>query len=553
MTTIDARRADVFPTLDDRQLERVEPYGSRVPMGEGEVLFRPGDSETSFYVVLSGEVTITVPQQDKSEQHVVTHTPGQFTGEINMFSGRKNLVYGRVTGAGEAIALSPEQFRKLLAQDYELSEVIMRSFILRRVSLIETASSTTVLVGSSCDPETMRLRQFLARNGHPFEFLDLEEDEDAQEALDAFGSEPADLPIVILGGQLVLRQPTNRELGDVLGVSHDFDSSSERYDLAIVGAGPSGLAAAVYGASEGLKVIALEGEAWGGQAGTSSKIENYLGFPTGISGQALAARGYTQAQKFGAEIAIPHRVEGIDCSARPFRIMLQGGEELFASSVVVASGADYRRLPIDELARFEGKGIHYGATRLEAMMCKNEEVIVVGGGNSAGQAAVFLAEQAKRVHLVVRRDNLVDTMSRYLITRIESHPHITLHHASEVVELHGEDLLESVTIRHNPSGEKTKQVTGHVFTMIGASPNTEWLEGCVALDDDGFVKTGSALTQEELEGWPGDRAPYMVETSVRGIFAVGDVRSGSVKRVASAVGEGSIAVQFVHRALSEGS
>ena len=553
MAVKDQRTDQIFPELSRAQLERVARYGRVRELTRGEVVFRPGQKETPFFAIKSGAITITAPIDADREKHIVTHGVGQFTGEINMFSSRVNLVFGRVEQGGEAIELDRAQFRQLVAQDYELSELIMRAFILRRVSLLEEARASTALVGSSHDPETLRLRKFMARNGHPFEFLDVEREEDAGEALEALGADLDSLPMVILGGQKTLRRPSPRALGELLGVSHHFEQDAV-HDLVVIGAGPSGLAAAVYAASEGLSVVALEEEAWGGQAASSSKIENYLGFPTGISGGALAARGYNQAQKFGAEIAIPHRVNALDCTKRPFAISTDAGDTLLASAVIIATGATYRALPVKDLERFDGKGVHYGATRLEAMMCQGEEVVVVGGGNSAGQAAVFLADQAAHVHLVIRREDLTETMSRYLISRIEGHPQITMHCSSEVVEAYGEEVLEELTIRHNASGQEQRKRIGHLFVMIGAVPNTDWLQGCVALDEAGFVLTGAALNAQMLSehGWSLERAPHMVETSTRGIFAVGDVRSGSVKRVASAVGEGSIAVQFVHGVLAEG-
>jgi thioredoxin reductase (NADPH) len=372
-----------------------------------------------------------------------------------------------------------------------------------------------------------------------------------QDLLDRFQLTEADVPVLICRGALVLRNPTNREVADCLGFNESVDATRSR-DLVVIGAGPAGLAAAVYGASEGLDVLVLETNAPGGQAGTSSRIENYLGFPTGVSGQELADRAQTQAQKFGAQVLIARGAEGFACVRRPFHVETDDGSQVPARAVVIATGAQYRRLPIPDRARFEGAGVYYAASFLEAQFCRNEEVIVVGGGNSAGQAAVFLAETARRVHMLIRSDGLDDTMSRYLIRRIEGHPAIECHTHTNLVALEGDLHVERVRWRHD-DGTEDERAIRHVFTMAGAVPHTDWLKGCLALDDKGFIKTGADLTPEDLleAEWPLARPPYLMETSRPGVFAVGDVRSGSVKRVASAVGEGSVAISFVHRVLRD--
>jgi thioredoxin reductase (NADPH) len=409
-----------------------------------------------------------------------------------------------------------------------------------------------VLIGSSHSLDTLRIKEFLTRNYQPYSYIDLERDADVQELLDRFKIVIADLPVLICRGREVLRNPTNQEIAACLGFNEGIDQTHVR-DMIVVGAGPAGLAAAVYGASEGLDVLVLEADSPGGQAGTSSKIENYLGFPTGISGQELAGRAYTQAQKFGAQVLIAKDAKGLACDRRPYAVQIDEGERVAARTVIIATGAQYRRLRLENLSRFEGAGVYYGATHLEAQLCSGEEVIVVGGGNSAGQAAVFLAQTARRVHMLVRGNGLADKMSRYLIRRIEESPTIDLRTNSEAISLDGNDYLERVQWRDNKTGSVETHNVSALFSMTGAVPNSSWLQGCVACDARGFIKTGSDLSHEDLAHahWPLTREPHLLETSLPGVFAVGDVRAGNVKRVASAVGEGSIVVSFVHRVLSE--
>jgi thioredoxin reductase (NADPH) len=431
----------------------------------------------------------------------------------------------------------------MVGSNAELSEILMRAFILRRVGLIENQQSQVTLLGSSHSADTLRLRSFLSRNGHPYRYLDIERDSAADALLERFAITAKDVPIIACGAR-ILRNPSNREVGDHLGIS-GLLSADEVVDVAVIGAGPAGLAAAVYGASEGLHVVVVEGDAPGGQAGTSSKIENYLGFPTGISGQALAGRALTQAEKFGARMLVPRRATALDCTCQPYRIVLDDSTVLRARSIVIATGARYRKLDVPDFARFEGRGIYYGATPLEARMCGGDEVVVVGGGNSAGQAAVFLAQHARHVHILVRREGLAATMSRYLIDRIESSNRITLHPYAEVIGVAGDESLAQQ--RWRVAGREVEHPFPHLFVMIGAAPNSEWLQGCVQTDRNSFVCTGPLAARD----WPLERDRHLLETNRPRIFAVGDIRADSVKRVASAVGEGSMCIRFVHEVLDD--
>jgi thioredoxin reductase (NADPH) len=546
------RPAQTFPTLKPEQIARIERYGTRRTVRRGELLFDQGSEGISFYVILSGALEIVRPHKGK-EDSIVVHRPGQFTGEVNMLTGRRSLARGRVIEDGEVLEVSGESLRTLVQTDSELSELIMRAFILRRMNLIAQGWGDVLLIGSHHSPNTLRLREFLVRNGHPHAYVDVEREADAEKILDHFGIRVDDIPVVICRGELVLRNPTVEKVADCLGFNAAIDVGVVR-DLLVVGAGPAGLAAAVYGASEGLDVLVLETHAPGGQAGSSSKIENYLGFPTGISGQALAGRAFTQAEKFGAHVAIARSAARLRCDQHPFAVEMSTGEVVRARAIVIASGAQYRKLPLERLTDFEGAGVYYAATSEEAGMCGNEEVIVVGGGNSAGQAAVFLAERhVKHVHMLVRSGGLAQSMSRYLIRRIEEHPRITLRTQTEIEALEGDGHLERVRWRTATSATAETHPIRHVFSMTGAVPNTVWVGSCVALDDLGFVRAGSDIGSEELAArhWPLQRSPYLLETSVPGVFVVGDARAGSVKRVASAVGEGSICVQLVHKVLAE--
>ncbi len=501
-------------------------------------------------MLLSGRMEIVQPDWH-GERLIVNHDPGGFTGEMSMVSGRRCLVRGRVTEAGEFLEMSSNDLRTLVARDAELSEIFMRAFILRRVALISRGLGNVILLGSRHSAQTLRLREFLTRNGHPHTYVDLDADTSYQDLLDQFHVSPDDVPVVICNNSTVLRRPSIQELARCLGLNAHITATEVR-DLVIVGAGPSGLAAAVYGASEGLDVLVIEAESPGGQAGSSSRIENYLGFPLGISGQELAGRAAAQAQKFGAKMLIANNVMKLNCERRPYELSVDCGQTIRARTVVIASGAQYNKPKIDNLKKFEGQGVYYGATYIEAQVCGKEDVIIVGGGNSAGQAAVYLSQTSSKVHMLVRSNQLSDTMSRYLIQRIEENPAIEMHYCTEIVGLEGDTQLESVTWQDKNTGETSTHDIRHVFIMAGASPRTEWLKDCVAMDNKGFILTGRDLDPIiQNYHWPLQRVPQMLETSLPGVFAVGDVRAGNVKRVASAVGEGSISIYLVHRVLAE--
>jgi thioredoxin reductase (NADPH) len=548
----ESRRAQMFPKLSDAQIARIAAHATRRTVQAGELLFDQGDAKLGIHVVLSGALEIVRPGL-AGEDPITTHHAGEFTGEVSSLSGRRALVRGRMRETGDVLFLDQDGLRRAIQEDSDLSEVLMRAFILRRVALLAQGFGDAALIGSSHSAGTLRLQAFFTRNAHPYTYIDVDREAEVQALLDRFHVGVGDIPVVICRGERVLRNPTNEEVADCFGMNATVDPAKLR-DLVVVGAGPGGLAAAVYAASEGLDVLVLEANAPGGQAGTSSKIENYLGFPTGISGQALAGRAFAQAEKFGAEIAVACSAARFSCGGvdtKSYVIGLANGSSVRTRAIIIASGVQYRKLALEDLSKFEGVGVYYAATATEARLCGNEEVIVVGGANSAGQAAVFLAGASKHVHVLIRGSGLADTMSRYLIRRIEETPNITLRPHCEITALEGDDRLRTVKWR-GPNGIETRSI-GHVFLMTGAAPNTAWLEGCIALDDKGFVKTGLDLTPEELAAgrWAHARPPFLFETNRHGVFAVGDIRAGSVKRVASAVGEGSICVQLVHRVLAE--
>ena len=539
----------MFPTLTPEQIARVAAHGVKRRVSAGEVLFEPGD-RPPFFVVTAGKLEIVRPS-GSVETMVAEGGPGSFTGEANLLTGRPTFMRGRVSQSGEVIEVTREQLLGVIQTDPEISQILMRAFIFRRMDLISHHIGDVVLIGSRHSAPTLRVKEFLTRNGHPFTYTDLDRDADAQDLLDRFHVAAVDVPVLICRGDVVLRNPSNQQIADCLGFNDSIDRTHVR-DVVIVGAGPAGLAAAVYGASEGLDVLVLEANAPGGQAGSSSRIENYLGFPNGVSGGDLTGRAASQALKFGAQMMIAKGATGLTCDRKPFAVQLGDNSRLSARAVIIATGAEYRRPAIANLLRFEGAGVYYMATFMESQLCTGEEVIVVGGGNSAGQAAMFLSQTASRVNMLVRFDGLADSMSRYLVRRIEETPSIVVHTRSEIVALEGGDHLESVLCRTPDGGVKSHDIR-HVFLMTGAVPNTAWLHGCVALDANGFVKTGSDISRDELAAarWPLARAPHLLETTLPGVFAVGDVRGGNVKRVASAVGEGSIAISFVHRVLAE--
>ena len=538
-----SRYHQVYPTLDERERAILERYGERRKLKAGDILYSEGDRHIAMFAILSGTIEATRASVH-GPQFLGTHGPGGFTGEVGTLAGRAATATTRAVSDCEVIVIDEESLRALVIAEAELSETIMRAYILRRVAFIRGEHAGVVVIGSTASAPTLQLRHFLSRNGQPSAYFDVVEHAETKELLTHYGATEADIPIVVTLQGTVLRRPSNRAVADAIGLSPDRLNGA-RFDLVVVGAGPAGLAAAVYAASEGLKVVVLDAKAPGGQAGTSSKIENYFGFPTGISGQALAGRGLSQCRKFGAEVGVPVEALTIGClDAQSFQIGLDHDEGVHARAVVIASGARYQKPDIARLEHFEGGGIYYSATFMEGAFCNNQELIVVGGGNSAGQAAVFLARFARHVHVVIRGGGLSASMSDYLIRRINAAANITLHTRTTIVELCGGSKLEA--IKWDRQGQIEHKSIRHVFLFLGARPNTRWLGDCVALDKDGFVLTGAATGDK----WKAVRPPHGLETSRPGIFAAGDVRSGSVKRVAAAVGEGAGAIQAVHQYLA---
>jgi thioredoxin reductase (NADPH) len=546
-----ARRHQMFPTLTEAEIARVSQFGVMRRYSQGDRLFAAGEPGPGMFVVLKGHVSIS---QRDGMGHVVpitTHARGQFSGEIAQLSGRHGLVDGYADDDVEVVLIPPEQLRALIIAEADLGERIVRALILRRVGLIESAASGPVLVGTPNAPEVMRLQTFLRRNAHPHQVMDAAQDATTAALLSQYGATSADVLALCPNGT-VLINPSEAALARCLGIL-DSAEHQELFDVAVVGAGPAGLATAVYAASEGLHVVVLDCRSYGGQAGASARIENYLGFPTGISGGALAGRAFVQAQKFGAEILIPAQAVSLDCTNAKrigeLSVTLSDGRKLRSRSVVIASGARYRRPDVPRLSEFEGRGVWYWASALEAKTCANAEVVLVGGGNSAGQAAVFLTQHAAKVHILVRGAGLATSMSRYLINRIEATQTIELHAHTELTHLHGEPAggLEAISWRNNRTGSQERRPIRHVFLFVGADPETDWLDGCgVALDRQGFVLTGQATGSSSTAG----ATPSPLEASVPGVFAVGDVRSGSVKRVGGAIGEGAAAVAQIHQYLA---
>lgn len=538
-----ARQEQTFPKLNDEMIRAVTPYGHEETPAQGAVLFERGQRSVDFFLVLQGNIEVFELDLAGAPHLLRLIGPGQFTGELYLLNERQALVSARAGIATRVIRVRRPDFRRLLASEPDIAEILMRAFILRRVGYILHGTAGVELAGPGHGGDTLRIQQFMRRNGYPYRLLDTESDADAAGFLSCFNLSQEQLPVVILPGKVILRNPSNTALADALGLIETLDPDKV-YDVAVVGGGPAGLAAAVYAASEGLATIVLESVAPGGQAGTSSKIENYLGFPTGISGQALAGRAQNQAQKFGARLAIARTVTDLDCDAHPYRLEVDGQGMVRARAIVIASGARYRKLELQNYERFEGQGIHYAATAMEARLCGGQEVVVVGGGNSAGQAALFLSRGAQHVHIVIRRSGLAATMSDYLVQRIAGSSRVTVHAFCEITRLEGDRLLERVSWTDERSGKTETRPVANLFVMIGAEPNTEWLKGCLALDAKGFIRTGTDEQGRALS------SPFV--TSLPGIFAVGDVRSGSVKRVASAVGEGSVVVQAIHQYLNPG-
>jgi|HubBroStandDraft_6_1064221.scaffolds.fasta_scaffold118319_1 thioredoxin reductase (NADPH) len=550
---LNRRRDQMFPKLTPRQIARLEALGVREATQAGQMLVQQGERLSRFFVVVAGKLEVILARPGDHEVFTVL-TTGDFTGEMSMLRGSTSFVSIRVGEPGEVIAIDAVHLRSVVLADAELSELFMRAFILRRMGLVaESAGADIRLLGSRHSGDTLRLQEFLTRNAYPYLSLQIEEHPDMKGLLDGFHVRPDELPVVICHGDTVLRNPSNHRLATCIGINPNIDDSKV-HDLLVIGAGPAGLAAAVYAASEGLDVRVIELMAPGGQAGTSSRIENYLGFPTGISGRALAGRALSQAQKFGANFCVACEAVRLNCEGRPYVVELAEGGSITSKAVLVATGAQYRTLDIDTPARFLGAGVYYAATSMEARLCDQEEVIVVGGGNSAGQAAVFLANTCRHVHIMVRAAGLADSMSNYLIRRIEECPNITLHTRTRLTSLQGTEHLERVSWRSEDEPQDQVHAIGHVFLMLGASPNTRWLDGALMLDDRGFIKTGSELTAQEASSSTYralNRTPFALESSLPGIFAAGDVRADSVKRVAAAVGDGSSCVQSIHRALRD--
>jgi len=537
------------PILSQAQIDRIRPVAKPRKVTADDVLYRPDDDTPPVFVVISGAIRILAVAAGV-EQIVTTYRAGQFSGELLMVACRKSICKCQVIEDGTLLELSAANLRALIARDAELSEIFMKAFLARRASLQEAAQGNVLVLGSRYSANTLAVREFLTRDGHPFAYVDLDCDQTAQGLLDTFGVSIDDIPVVICNNALVLRNPSPSQVAEALGFNCQIDDSTVR-DLVVIGAGPAGLAAAVYATSEGLDVLVIDKGAAGGQAASSSKIENYLGFPAGLSGNDLASRAIAQSEKFGAQIMIARSVEHLDCDRRPYKVVLEDGEAISARSIVLATGAEYNKPNLPNLETFTGRGVYYSATHMEAQFCASEAVIVIGGGNSAGQAAVFLSQTAAMVDLLVRGPSLADTMSRYLIQRIEENPRIQMHMSTELEALEGNGHLECVTWIDKLSGEISQHPIRHVFVMAGASPKTDWLSGCLSVDSKGFILTGRDVEAGTAPvPWSLQRPPYMLESSIPGVFAVGDARSGNVKRVASAVGEGSIVVSLVHQTLA---
>lgn len=536
--TFATRAAQMFPRLGEEEIARLTRFGEPRSFRSGDLVASPGKVSPGLLLILSGRLEVI--RTDSGEgTHIVTHERGNFSGELANLSGRPSLTKARALSDVEALVIPPAKLRALLVAEADLGERIMRALILRRVGLIE-AGAGPIVIGDEHHPDVLRLTNFLRRNGHPYESLDPATDSCAQTLVERFHVEPEQLPIVLCPGGQLLRNPSEDQLARCVGLVGALDSE-RLYDVIVIGAGPAGLATSVYASSEGLSVLAIDCRSFGGQAGASARIENYLGFPTGISGMALMGRAFSQAQKFGVEMAIPDEAIRLKCGNEPCRVELATGEKVQARAIVIATGARYRRLEVEGLEEFEGSAVHYWASPLEGDLCANEDVVLVGGGNSAGQATVFLAGRARHVTVVARRP-LTDTMSQYLIERIESLPNVDVVSGCEVSELEGQaGALGAVTIRDRSSGKTRELPARFLFSFIGAEPNTDWLEPSgIRLDERGFVFTGEEAGSERLP----------LETSRRGVFAVGDVRSTSVKRVAASVGDGAQVVAAIHKYLA---
>jgi len=541
-----SEREIAFPRLTPDEIDALRPYGRERDVSAGEVLISEFDRGFCFFVVLTGAIDI-LDHSGSAERVVTVHEPGEFTGDVDMLTGRASLIMGRAHAAGRVLELDAKALRRAVEALPEIGDTILKAFLTRRTLLLREGFEGIKIVGSRFSPEAHRLRDFATRNQIPFTWIDVERDAQAEALLRQFGITPAETPVVIGSECGMLNRPSTADLARCFGLEVDL-TGDEVYDLAVVGAGPAGLAASVYAASEGLKTITFDASAAGGQAGTSSRIENYLGFATGISGAELTRNALLQAQRFGARVSVPEPVVGLRLDGGRRVLALESGAEVRARCVLVASGVEYRKLAVPGYGDYEGAGIYYAATEMEARLCRGERAVVVGGGNSAGQAIVYLSRFAREVHVILRSDDMNKSMSRYLVERIGSIPNVTVHHLCQVSSVAGTGHLRSVRLRYD-DGREADLGTSALFMFIGAAPYTSWLRGCVQLDAKGFVVTGDGISPESLHGdaWRAvNRSPWLLETSLPGVFAAGDARSGSVKRVASAVGEGAMAVSLVH-------
>src|SRR5258707_718549 len=553
MSTIDSRREEMFPTLAPQEIARIRRFGRIRRYAAGEALFTTGETAPGMYVLMKGAVRVVRRDPLGHSAAIVEHGPGEFVAEVGQLSGQPAFVDVHAISEVEALLTAPENLRALMIEEPELGERIMHALILRRVALIESVTGGRVLIGHESSPDVVRLQGFLARNAYPHQLLDPAKDDDAARLVQQYAPAPADLPLAVCPKGTVLKNPSEAELARALGMV-PIDETDQTYDVAIVGAGPAGLSTAVYAASEGLSVIVLDSRAFGGQAGASARMQNYRGFPAGFSGQAPTGRAYVQAQKLGARVLIPASVSRLDPNETSATLHLEDSRRVKAATVVVATGARYRRLNVPNLADFEGHGVWYWASPIEARLCRNEEIVLVGGGNSAGQAAVFLRNFAAKIWMLVRGPSLEESMSRYLIDRIASIDNIQVLTQTEVVALYGsrEGQLERVRWRNNVTGETEKPIR-HVFLFIGAEPATAWLNGSgIALDEKNFILTGSDVVSDSHGSNNGPIRPLPLETSVCGVFAAGDVRSGSVKRVGAAIGEGAVVGAELHVVLANG-
>jgi thioredoxin reductase (NADPH) len=555
MSTIDTRREQMFPKLTPHEIDRIRRFGQVRHYAPGDALFVMGDIAPGMYVLIKGSVRVTRRDPLGHSAPIVEQGPGEFVAEVGQLSGQPAFVDVHAAGNVEALLISPENLRTLMIVEPELGERIMHALILRRVALIEAGTGGPVLIGPEVSPDVVRLQGFLARNAYPHQLLDPAKDPDAAKLVQQYAPNLADLPLAVCPKGTILKNPSEAELARALGMV-PIDERDQTYDVAIVGAGPAGLSTAVYAASEGLSVIVFDARSFGGQAGASARIENYLGFPAGISGQALTGLAYVQAQKFGARMLIPAEVVRLDLTATPIAVHLAGGRRVKASTAVVATGARYRRLNVPNLGDFEGRGVWYWASPIEARLCRNEEIVLVGGGNSAGQAAVFLRSFAAKIWMLVRGPSLAENMSQYLIDRIRAIDNIEVLTHTEIIALYGsrEKQLERVRWRNIVTREETEKPIRHVFLFIGADPATTWLrDSGLALDSKNYILTGSDVPLDARRSNNGSGRPLPLETSVRGVFAAGDVRSGSVKRAGAAIGEGAVVGAEVHTVLANGA